>query len=75
MSNHIPRRPSGNKPFGYVNSMRKALAITGIFTRDDDCNAWLAKNPDHGVVAVAGPVIFTAYLYDKGQKISPDNKQ
>lgn len=50
----------------YVRSMGKLLQVTALFITEDSCNTWLAANRDHGVVAVFGPFILVAGLYDKG---------
>lgn len=46
-----------------LRSMGKLFTVSGVFLSDDECNAWLRRNPDHGVIANAGPVALTAHLY------------
>jgi hypothetical protein len=50
----------------YVRSMGKALRVTAIYTSDTDANAYMATHPDQGCVAVLGPFILLANLYDQG---------
>lgn len=41
-------------------------AVTGWFSSYDECNAWLADNPGHGVILVRYGSVATANLSDKG---------
>ena len=53
----------------YIRAMGKALAVTGLFSSDEDANAWLERHPDHGVVAAFEGRIYTAHLYDSGEPL------
>lgn len=50
----------------YVRSMGKALRVTGMFVSDDEANDWLKTHEGHGVVAMFGPIVLTANMYDRG---------
>ena len=50
----------------YLYSMGKRLRITAIFHSDDEANAYMEKNGDEAVIAVADPYVFIANKYDKG---------
>jgi len=39
---------------------------TILFFDEDVCNEWLIKNPDYGVLAVVGRLIYVANINDKG---------
>ena len=57
----------------YVRSMGKLLLVTALFTDDDAANRWMERNPDHGVIAVYGDVVFLAHLHDKGLEVNVKN--
>ena len=59
-----------NETHLYVRSMGRIFEISGLFDSDESCNAWLSKNPDHGVIACAGHIAMTAHLYTKGEPAS-----
>lgn len=57
----------------YIRSMGKWFQVTALFPDDDQANEWMAKNRDHGVIAVHNGMVFIANLYDGGCK-GPDTK-
>ena len=53
----------------YVRSMGKALRVTAIHTSDAEANAYMGRHRDEGCVAVFGPFVLCANLYDQGISI------
>jgi hypothetical protein len=53
----------------YVRSMGKALRVTAMFTDEAEANRYMERNADEGVVAVFGPYVLLANLFDKGVRI------
>jgi hypothetical protein len=57
----------------YVRSMGKLLRVTAIFQTDDEANAHMARGDNNdAVVAVFGPLVLLADMYDKGIAVAAE---
>jgi hypothetical protein len=53
----------------FIHTFSRAIRVTAIFQSADEANQFMEINPEQGVLACYGPLIFVARNRDLGFKI------